>query len=101
MADLEGVNGQRENFRVVGKANLPGRLSWAMAAGIAKFGADYILPDMLHAKFLRSPYANARIEKIDTSRAKVLPGVHAVLTFKDVPRIKYSSAGQSYPQHLP
>ncbi|MGD9162564.1 MAG: hypothetical protein PVG39_29420, partial [Desulfobacteraceae bacterium] len=83
MADLAGVNGQREKFRVVGKPNLPGRLSYAMAAGIAKFGADYIVPDMLHAKFLRSPYANARIKRIDTRRAKKIPGVADILTFED------------------
>ena len=35
MADLAGVNGQREHFRVVGKPNLPGRLSYALATGIA------------------------------------------------------------------
>jgi CO/xanthine dehydrogenase Mo-binding subunit len=83
MADLAGVNGQRENFRVVGKPNLPGRLSWAMAAGIAKYGADYIVPDMLHAKFLRSPYANARIESINIERARKIPGVIDILTFED------------------
>ena len=60
MADLAGVNGQRENFRVVGKHNLPGKLSYALATGVAKFGIDYVLPNMLHAKFLRSPYPNAR-----------------------------------------
>ena len=83
MADLDGVNGQREKFRVVGKPNLPGRLSWAMAAGVAKYGADYIAPGMLHAKFLRSPYANARIESIDTDRAKKIPGVIDILTWED------------------
>ena len=57
MADLAGVNGLRENFRVVGKPNLPGRMSFTLAAGIAKFGIDYVWPEMLHAKFLRSPYA--------------------------------------------
>jgi putative selenate reductase molybdopterin-binding subunit len=31
----------------------------------------------------------------------MLPGVHAVLTWQDIPRIKYSSAGQSYPQPQP
>ncbi len=83
MADLAGVNGQREKFRVVGKPNLPGRLSYAMATGIAKYGADYSVPDMLHAKFLRSPYANARIEKIEISRARKIPGVVDILTFED------------------
>ncbi len=83
MADLAGVNGQRENFRVVGKPNLPGRLSYALATGIAKYGADYTAPDMLHAKFLRSPYANARIISIDTGKAKKIPGVIDILTWED------------------
>ncbi|MBN2418992.1 MAG: xanthine dehydrogenase family protein molybdopterin-binding subunit [Deltaproteobacteria bacterium] len=83
MADLAGINGQRENFRVVGKPNLPGRLSYAIATGVAKYGADYIVPDMLHAKFLRSPYANARIVSIDTARAKKIPGVVDILTWED------------------
>ena len=55
MADL-GVNGDRKDFRVVGKANLTGKLSWAVASGLAKFGIDYVVPDMLEAKFLRSPH---------------------------------------------
>ncbi len=67
MADLAGVNGTRKDFRVVGKPNLPGVLSWSQATGVAKFGIDYVVPDMLHAKFLRSPYANARIKAL-TSR---------------------------------
>ena len=41
MADLEGINGQRKDFNVVGKPNLPGRLSRAIATGIAKYGIDY------------------------------------------------------------
>ena len=40
---------------------------------------------MLHAKVLRSQYAAARIVSIDTSAAEAMPGVHAVLTAKDVP----------------
>ncbi len=83
MADLAGVNGQRENFRVVGKPNLPGRLSYAMATGIAKYGADYVVPDMLHAKFLKSPYANAKILSIDTKKAEKIPGVVDIVTWND------------------
>jgi CO/xanthine dehydrogenase Mo-binding subunit len=83
MADLAGVNGQREKFMVVGKPNLPGRLSCALATGIAKYGADYIVPGMLHAKFLRSPYANVRIASIDTGAAKKIPGVVDILTWED------------------
>ncbi|MGD9160311.1 MAG: hypothetical protein PVG39_17985, partial [Desulfobacteraceae bacterium] len=83
MADLEGINGQRKEFRVVGKPNLPGRLSFSQATGIAKFGADYVFPDMLHAKFLRSPYANAKITKMDTGNAMKIPGVVDILTWED------------------
>jgi len=50
---------------------------------------------------LTSPHAHASIKRIDASRARVLPGVHAVLTHEDLPRVKYASGGQSYPQPLP
>lgn len=83
MADLAGINGQRENFRVVGKRNLPGVLSNSLATGVAKFGIDYVLPDMLHAKFLRSPYANARVLSVDTVKARAIPGVVDILTWED------------------
>lgn len=83
MADLAGVNGQRQDFRVVGKSNLPGKLSYALATGIAKFGIDYVEPDMLCAKFLRSPYANAEVVSVDTTRAKAIPGVVDIVTWED------------------
>ena len=83
MADLAGVNGQREHFRVVGKPNLPGKLSYALATGLAKFGADYSVPDMLHAKFLRSPHACARVAGMDVAKAKAIPGVVDILTWED------------------
>jgi len=82
MADLS-VNGQRTDFKIVGKPNLPGRLSWAHASGVAKFGIDYVVPNMLHAKYLRSPYANALIKSIDTSKARAIPGVVDVVTWED------------------
>ena len=94
MADLEGVNGQRKEFTVVGKPNLPGKLSPALATGVAKFGIDFVLPDMLHAKFLRSPYANAQAVSVDTSRAKAIPGVVDIVTWEDEDIIKLG-AGQN------
>ena len=83
MADLAGVNGQRKDFKIVGKPNIPGALSWAHATGVAKFGADYVVPNMLHAKFLRSPYSHARIKSMDVSKAKAIPGVVDVITWED------------------
>jgi len=83
MADLVGINGQREDFRVVGKTDLTGKLSWAVASGIARFGIDYVVPDMLEAKFLRSPYAHARIKNYNLEKAKAVPGVVDIVTWKD------------------
>ncbi len=93
MADLAGVNGQRKEFRVVGKPNLPGRLSYSIAAGVAKYGADYAPPDLLHAKFLRSPYANAKIKTIKTDNAMKIPGVVDILTWQDEDIRALSSGG--------
>ena len=83
MADLAGINGTRKDFRVVGKPNLPGVLSWAQATGVAKYGIDYVVPDMLHAKFLHSPYANARVNKVDKTKALEIPGVVDIVTWED------------------
>src|SRR4030042_27111 len=93
MADLAGVNGQREKFRVVGKPNLPGRLSYGMATGTAKFGVDYVVPNMLHAKFLRSPYANAKVISVDTAKARKIPGVVDIITWEDEDIKNRSSGG--------
>ena len=53
--------------------------------GRANFGADHIMPGMLHGKVVRSPHAHARIRGIDTSRAEAMPGVLAVVTAADFP----------------
>ena len=93
MADLAGVNGTRKDFRVVGKPNLPGVLSWSQATGVAKYGIEYVVPDMLHAKFLRSPYANARIKKLDITKARSIPGVVDIVTWEDADLKNLSSGG--------
>lgn len=68
-----------------------------LVQGKPAFAADFDRRDMLVAKVLRSPYAHAIIKHIDTSAAEVLPGVAAVLTWQDLPRVIYSTAGQSHP----
>jgi len=55
--------------------------------GEALYTGDVKLPGMLHGKMLRSTIAHALIKKIDVSRALAYPGVKAVLTHKDVPRV--------------
>jgi len=59
------------------------------ATGEARFTADLMLPRMLHAKVLRSPYPHARIMRIDTSEAEKLPGVKAVVTGQDTAGVKW------------
>jgi CO/xanthine dehydrogenase Mo-binding subunit len=56
--------------------------------GQVQYVADIRPKGMLHAKLVRSPHAHARIVTIDTSRAKALPGVRAVLTARDIPELK-------------
>ena len=53
--------------------------------GSAVYPADINLPGTLVGKCLRSPYPHARIKSIDTSAARQVPGVHAVLTGYDMP----------------
>lgn len=55
--------------------------------GSAKYAADIKLDNMLHAKLLRSPHAHARVKHIDTSAAEKLPGVRAVATILEVPKV--------------
>jgi len=53
--------------------------------GSGVYGVDVRVPGMLFAKILRSPYAHARIIRIDVSDAEKIPGVHAVVTCHDLP----------------
>jgi len=91
--DLEPLN-------VVGKPE-PKVDSVKLAAGRPVFTDDVKIEGMLYGALLTSPHAHARIKHIDASRARELDGVHAVLTYKDIPRVKYATGGQSYPQPPP
>ncbi len=64
--------------RIEGPDKVTGRLRYA---------ADLAIPGTLWGKALRSPHPHARIVRIDTSRAKALPGVHAVITGAEHPHM--------------
>ena len=68
-----------------------------LAQGKPAFTADIDIKGMLVAKVLHSPHAHARINNINATKARELPGVAAVLTWEDIPRVVYSTAGQSDP----
>src|SRR5690349_13709917 len=56
--------------------------------GRAQYGADVSFKDQLWGKVLRSPHAHAKIVSIDTSKAAKLPGVKAIVTAADLPRLE-------------
>jgi putative selenate reductase molybdopterin-binding subunit len=68
-----------------------------LVQGKPAFTADIEVRGMLIAKVLHSSQAHALIKRIDASRARALPGVAAVLTWQDLPRVVWSTAGQSDP----
>lgn len=80
----------QEEYQVVGKPveRTDGRVK---ATGKARYAGDLVAPGMIHGKILRSPFAHANILSIDTSRAKKLPGVFAVITGKDFPGIPFGT----------
>ncbi len=54
------------------------------------YADDLFFPNMLHGKILTSPVAHAKIKHIDTMQAEKLPGVRAILTYKDAPDVLYN-----------
>lgn len=87
---------EAEAFKVVGKPE-PKVDAIKLAQGKPAFAADFEMRGMLYAKVLKSPHAHTNIKSIDADRARALPGVVSVLTYKDIPRVAYSTAGQSDP----
>jgi 4-hydroxybenzoyl-CoA reductase alpha subunit len=71
-------------FHVIGRRNRKVE-GLAKVTGRAVYTDDLALPRMLHGKLLRSIHPHARILSIDTSAALALPGVHAVVTGRDMP----------------
>ncbi|MFW9257686.1 molybdopterin-dependent oxidoreductase [Nostoc sp. CALU 546] len=77
--------------------SIPKQDGTAIVTGKASYTGDISPPGLLHLKVLRSPHPHARICKIDTQEAKALPGVVAIFTHEDVPRIPYTTAGHAEP----
>ena len=72
-----------ERLRCVGRS-IPRRDGEDKLTGAARYAGDLQLPGMVVGKLLRLPYAHARIQRINTSEAKAMPGVLAVLTAEDL-----------------
>jgi 4-hydroxybenzoyl-CoA reductase alpha subunit len=78
----------KNDFAVIGQP-LPKIDAWAKVVGETKYADDLFLPRMAYGRLLRSAHAHARIRSIDTTRARALPGVYAVVTGADLPRVKF------------
>lgn len=72
-----------------------------LVQGNPAFTSDIEMRGMLHGKLKLSPHPHALIKHINVSKARALPGVHAVLTHHDIPRVAYTTAGQSDPEPGP
>lgn len=73
-----------------------------LVTGTQKYVEDIDMPqNLLHVKVLGSPYAHAEIKKIDVEEAKKMPGVVVVYTYKDLPRVMRTTAGQGFPEPSP
>ena len=75
-------------LNVVGKRE-PMLDAWEKATGKAQYTDDLSLPGMLFGKILRSPYAHARILRVDLTEALKVPGVKDTISGRDIPRKKY------------
>jgi xanthine dehydrogenase YagR molybdenum-binding subunit len=60
----------------------------AKVTGAATYTADHRLPDLTHAVLVTSAIAQGRIEGIDAAAAEAVPGVLAVLTHENAPRVR-------------
>ncbi|MBI2153925.1 MAG: molybdopterin-dependent oxidoreductase [Candidatus Rokubacteria bacterium] len=78
----------KEELSVIGKP-LAKVDAWEKVVGAARYADDFFLPRMAYAKIRRSDHPHALIKKIDTTRAKAVPGVYAVITGHDLPRVKF------------
>ena len=90
-----------QDLRWVGKS-VPRKEDPKLLTGRAQYVGDVTVTGMLHGAVLRSPHANARIRSIDTSRAKALPGVVAVLTGADAAELiepMTAFCAEPVPQH--
>lgn len=76
-----------KKYQVLNRS-LPRKDGVEKVTGRAVYAADVYLPDMIYAGVLRSPFPSASVKSIDSSRAERIPGVRAVVTFRDLPKCK-------------
>ena len=88
------------NLKFVNQA-IPKLDGAALTGGKGVYTEDMVPRDCLVVQVLRSPHAHARIKSIRKDAASRVPGIACILTWEDVPQIRYTLAGQSYPEPSP
>lgn len=73
----------------------------ALVTGKPVYVEDLAPSNCLVVKVLRSPHANAEIEAVNTAVAMKVPGIEAIYTYEDVPKERFTMAGQTYPEPSP
>src|SRR5207302_3761059 len=73
--DPRGSFEGKHEFTVIGQP-LPKIDAWAKVIGETKYADDLFLPRMAYGRLLRSPHGHARVGRVDTTRARALPGVY-------------------------
>jgi xanthine dehydrogenase YagR molybdenum-binding subunit len=92
----EGIQAWEPGAKLTSVGHRQPRIDGAeRVSGRATYTADIQLPGMLYGKILRSPHPHATIKKIETQRAGKIPGVYAILTYKNIPKIPFYG-GQTF-----
>ena len=91
---------ENREYRTVGKTYRK-KDSMQLLLGKPAYMDDVTPRNALVVKLLRSPHANAMVQKIDTTAAKKVPGVVDIYTWEDVPQTRFAIAGQTYPEPSP
>ena len=73
----------------------------ALLSGKPVYTDDCVPENTLTVKLKRSPYAFAKIKNIDISKAMLVPGIEIIVTYKDVPKKRFTLAGQTFPEPSP
>lgn len=71
--------------------SLPAPAGRRIVTGTEPYTLDVVVPGLTHIAVLQSPHAHARIASIDTRAAEAMPGVLAVLTYRDSPPVRFST----------
>lgn len=89
-----------KEFNVVGRKQ-PIEDAVLKVSGELEYVGDMSFSNMLHGKILYSPIAHGKIKSINTEKAEALPGVKAIVTYKNSPQIPYNSAVRFYEHKIP